>query len=222
MSVPNSRSSMADAPAAYVVIVPVKPPAHGKSRLAELGDRERRDLAAAFAHDTLVACLAAAHVARVLVVSDDPDTTAHALALGCATTTDDGAVGLNSVLGRALGYAHDRWPELVPVALCSDLPALLPSDLDAALGALPAGAAAYVEDADGTGTVLYSAPFDRFEPAFGPASSAAHLAGGAAPVPGALASLRRDVDDLAGLQAAILLGVGPATGLAVARLEPPA
>ena len=41
----------------YVALVPVKPPALGKSRLVGLTDDERRTLAAAFALDTVAACV---------------------------------------------------------------------------------------------------------------------------------------------------------------------
>ncbi len=44
--------------ASYVVLLPVKPPARGKSRL-EVDPVRRRALAAAFALDTARACLAA-------------------------------------------------------------------------------------------------------------------------------------------------------------------
>ncbi len=40
----------------YVALVPVKPPALGKSRLVGLEDDVRRALAAAFALDTVAAC----------------------------------------------------------------------------------------------------------------------------------------------------------------------
>src|SRR3954452_4788739 len=56
---------------AYAVLVPVKPPAVGKSRLVGLGPDTRRALAEAFALDTVTACLAAQQVAEVLVVTDD-------------------------------------------------------------------------------------------------------------------------------------------------------
>ena len=52
----------------YVVLLPVKPPGRGKTRLGEL---PRDVLAAAFAMDTVTACLAAASVARILAVTDD-------------------------------------------------------------------------------------------------------------------------------------------------------
>ncbi len=55
----------------YAALVPVKPPARGKSRLVGADDATRRALAAAFARDTVLACLAADRVAQVLVVTDD-------------------------------------------------------------------------------------------------------------------------------------------------------
>ena len=39
----------------YVVVVPVKPPAHGKSRMSGLPDEQRSLLARAFALDTVAA-----------------------------------------------------------------------------------------------------------------------------------------------------------------------
>ena len=62
---------------------------------------------------------------------------------------------------------------------------------------------------------LYAASYDEFAPRFGVDSAAAHAAGGAAPVAGMLAGLRQDVDDLISLQAAVALGVGPATRAAL-------
>src|SRR3954451_15593303 len=54
----------------YVVLLPVKPPARGKSRLE--GDPvRRRALAAAFALDTARACLSAESVGAVLAITDD-------------------------------------------------------------------------------------------------------------------------------------------------------
>ncbi len=102
----------------------------------------------------------------------------------------------------------------MPVALLADLPALRPDDLAAALREVTlraATAASYVIDAEGTGTTLYTAASGIFDPLFGADSAARHQAAGAVPVPGDLATLRRDVDDLAGLEAAVALGVGTAT-----------
>ena len=201
----------------FVAIVPVKSPTVGKSRLTGVpADRGR--LAAAFAADTVAACLATPGVARVLAVTDDEDVARALVALG-AEVCDDGAVpGLNPALRHAAAVAHERWPDLVPVALLADLPALRPVDLGAALASVAArqaGGSAYVVDAEGTGTTLYTAPYGDFDPQFGPGSAAAHAEAGAWPVPGELASLRRDVDDAEGLGAALDLGVGAATSSAL-------
>jgi 2-phospho-L-lactate guanylyltransferase len=197
----------------YVVLVPVKPPASGKSRLGgslDVGDTERRALAAAIALDTVEACRGATLVNEVLAVTDDAGFAAELAAIGCDTIPDGTSGDLNSTLRLAAAEAHRRWPHLVPVALLGDLPALRPAELDAALGSIEPGAAAYVADADGSGTTLYTAAYDGFAPRFGVGSAAAHDAV-ARQVEGLLPGLRRDVDDLADLREAWALGVGPRT-----------
>ncbi len=86
-----------------------------------------------------------------------------------------------------------------------------PADLGSALGALPSRVPSFVADAAGTGTTMYAAPHDSFDPRFGPGSRAAHLEAGAVAVEGDLASLRQDVDDLDDLHRVLRLGVGPHT-----------
>lgn len=195
----------------FAVLLPVKSPGTGKSRLSALPDDRRRRLAAAFAADVVRACLATPEVALVLIVSDDAGFAAS-LSAGQARTLADPGGGLNAALRHAAARAQDERPDLQPVALLADLPAVTPPDLSAALARATASRGSwFVRDADGTGTTLYTAPYDVFEPRFGPGSAAAHLAGGASPVPGGLSTLRRDVDDLADLDAAVALGVGPAT-----------
>ena len=85
---------------------------------------------------------------------------------------------LNGTLRLSAAEARRRWPELVPVALTGDLPALRAEELDEALGAVAPGEAAYVADADGLGTTLYTAAYDAFDPRFGPGSALAHDATG--------------------------------------------
>ncbi|MEO9324966.1 2-phospho-L-lactate guanylyltransferase [Nocardioides sp. C4-1] len=202
----------------YVVLLPVKPPARGKSRLGTLPDDRRRALAEAFALDTAAACLATPEVSAVLAVTDDAVLATDLQRAGCACIPDAGG-GLNAALRLAAAEAARRWPTHQPVALLADLPALRPADLAAALAALVPGGPSYVADAEGTGTTMYTAPHDEFDPAFGSGSAHAHLASGALAVRGELATLRRDVDDVDDLRAALALGVGPATALAAADLS---
>ena len=201
--------------ASYVVLLPVKPPARGKSRL-EVDPVRRRALAAAFALDTARACLAAERVHTVLAVTDDARFADDLRAAGCETIPDGVADDLNESLRLAAAEAHRRWPDARPVAVCADLPALHPSDLDAALAAVGMDASpAFVADGDAIGTTLYTAPYDTFAPRFGPGSRAAHLEDGCRELDGALASLRRDGDDADGLAAAEALGIGAHTRLAM-------
>ena len=194
----------------FALVVPVKPPVVGKSRLTGIDDDQRRALAQAFALDTLAVCLDVG-AAGVLVSTDDAAFSAHCSGLGCATVPDGDTNDLNSALSQAAAEARRRWPDATPVALCADLPALAADDLRRALELVPPGTPAFVSDAEGTGTTLYTASYDRFEPRFGAASRDAHLATGATEIGGELPTLRRDVDDVDDLRAAILLGVGPET-----------
>lgn len=198
--------------ASYVVLLPVKPPAQGKSRL-EGDPARRRALAAAFALDTARACLAAGSVTAVLAVTDDARFADQLRAVGCETIPDGVAGDLNESLRLASAEARRRWPEATPVAVCADLPALLPADLDAALESVDG--MAFVADQDEVGTTLYTAPYDVFAPRFGHRSRQAHLDTGAREINGDLRSLRRDVDDAAGLAAATTLGLGAHTRLAL-------
>jgi len=195
----------------YVALVPVKPPALGKSRLLGLADDERRALAAAFALDTVAACLASTEIDQVLVATDDASFSIELAALGAVTIPDGVAMDLNGTLRQSAAEARRRWPGLVPVALTADLPALRAEDLDEALGAVTPGDAAYVADTEGLGTTLYTAAYDAFDPRFGPGSALAHDATGARAISAPLPRLRRDVDDLDDLDDALALGVGPRT-----------
>jgi 2-phospho-L-lactate guanylyltransferase len=196
----------------YVVLLPVKPPARGKSRL-DVDPARRRRLAAAFALDTARACLTASCVGAVLAVTDDARFADDLRAAGCETIPDGVAHDLNGSLRLAAAEAHRRWPRFVPVAVCADLPALRPSDLDAALSW--GTSQRFVVDREEVGTTLYTAAYDAFDPHFGPRSRRAHNARGAAEVPGPLSSLRLDVDDADALADAQSLGVGSHTRLAL-------
>jgi len=199
----------------FVVLLPVKPPARGKSRL-DVDPVRRRALAAAFALDTARACLAAERVVAVLAVTDDSRFADDLRAAGCDTIPDGVADDLNESLRVAAAEARRRWPDARPAAVCADLPSLHPADLDAALVVAEAASSpAFVADGEGVGTTLYTAPHAVFSPHFGTRSRAAHLDAGSREIEGDLASLRRDVDDADGLAAAADLGLGAHTRLAL-------
>ncbi len=203
-------------------MVPVKPLSVAKSRLAELGDGPRRELVAAFAVDTVLAALETPVVAGVLVVTDDVELASSLTDLGVAAVPDGTSGDLNGTLRQGAAEVVRRHPGTAPVALCADLPCLRSSELTAALTGAPAEEPAFVADADGTGTTLYTAPdVARFAPRFGRGSRAAHLEGGAVElaVPEG-SSLRRDVDTPDDLLQARALGVGARSAWVLTRLLP--
>ncbi len=201
-----------------VVVLPVKPPARGKSRLAGLSDAVRRDVAEAFALDTAQAAVSTPGVEAVLVVTDDFRLATSMRALGCEVIPDGTSEDLNATLVQAVAEVARRWPDATPVALCADLPRLRPVELAAVLGEVAAhvaaGRAAYVADRAGTGTTLYAAPAGQFDPRFGTGSAARHRTAGAVEAGSGATTVRTDVDDLDDLGAALVAGVGPHTSRA--------
>lgn len=193
------------------LIVPMKPPRLGKSRLrGAVDDALHAELVLALASDTLTA--AAGEVRRILVVATDPAAVAPLKEFGAEIVGEAGAGDLNAALrqGEALLRADD--PDAVVGALQPDLPALRPRELAAAL-AEAAGRRAFVADWAGTGTtLLLAAPGAALEPRFGPGSAGAHTGTGALPLRSAAPGLRRDVDTAADLAHAGELGVGRHTG----------
>jgi len=208
-----------------VVVVPVKPPALGKSRLVGLTDEQRRELAEAFALDTVTAAAATPGVEAVLVVTDDFRLAGALRGLGVEVMPDGVSEDLNATLVQASAEVVRRWPDAVPVALCADLPALLPEELAAVLGEavaeVSAGRAVFVRDRAGIGTTMYAAAAGAFAPSFGIDSAAAHERAGAVEIGSAASSVRTDVDDLADLGAALVAGVGPHTTRASGRRATP-
>jgi 2-phospho-L-lactate guanylyltransferase len=199
------------------VVVPAKRLAVAKTRLRPLTTGTGEGHAAwvlALLADTVAAAVASPGVARVVVVTDDPDAAAVVRDLGAATVPDEPDRGLNPALAhgaRAAGTA-------AVAALSSDLPALRADELAAALAtAAEAAPRCFVADAGGTGTTLLTAVGVPLDPRFGRGSAAAHRAGGARALAGAWPGLRRDVDTADDLAAAAGLGLGPRTARLVAR-----
>jgi len=133
---------------------------------------------------------------------------------------DEPRDGLNAALRHGAAYAASRWPGSGTAALSADLPALRPAELAGALRAASAWPTAFMADAAGDGTTLYTAsPGVAFEPAFGLASRSRHAAGGAAEIVlDGIPGLRRDVDTPADLRSATLLGLGPRSAPLAAEL----
>jgi 2-phospho-L-lactate guanylyltransferase len=197
----------------WSVLMPVKVLADAKSRLAGLAGPRRGELALALAGDTLSAVLACAEVARVIVITDDQVAAPALAGIGALVVPD-------AALRYGAAHAAARWPGSGTAALSADLPALRPAELAAALRAAAGCRTAFVADAPGDGTTLYTAaPGMAFEPAFGLASRSRHAAGGAAELGlDAIPGLRRDVDTPDDLRSATLLGLGPRSAPLAAEL----
>ena len=197
-------------PAPVDLVVPLKPPHAGKSRLRGAVDEPAHPaLVLALAADTLAAAVPA--VRRVLVVASDPAAVAGLKEFGVDVVTDDGAPDLNAALrkGERLLRAEDAGS--VIGALQADLPALRTDEFAAALAEADGGRA-FAADWDGTGTtLLLSAPGGRLDPRFGAGSARAHRDSGAVPLRLAAPTLRRDVDTPADLAHARRLGLGERT-----------
>jgi 2-phospho-L-lactate/phosphoenolpyruvate guanylyltransferase len=204
----------------WSVVVPAKRLDVAKTRLRPLtagrddAATAHRDLVLALLGDTVAAAAACPAVGTVVVVTDEPAAAALARDLGARTVPDEPDRGLNAALEHGARSA----PGTAVAALSSDLPALRPEELSAALAAAAGQQRAFVADAQGTGTTLLTAVGTDLRPRFGPGSAEAHLAGGAVALAGAWPGLLRDVDTDADLRAALLLGTGPRTSALAGRL----
>jgi 2-phospho-L-lactate guanylyltransferase len=199
----------------WSLVVPAKLLSRAKTRLAPLtaalGDdapARHRELVLAMLGDTVAAALASPAVAGVLVVTDDPGVGDLVRSLGARTTPDEPDRGLNAALAHGAATARAAGARAV-AAMSSDLPALRPEELTAALAAVTGRG--FVADAEGTGTTLLGAVAGELDPRFGPGSAAAHEAGGAVRLAGDWPGLRRDVDTADDLATAAALGTGPRT-----------
>jgi 2-phospho-L-lactate/phosphoenolpyruvate guanylyltransferase len=204
----------------WSLVIPVKVLALAKSRLTGLAGPRRAELALAMAADTVAAAVACDVVDSVIVVTDDAAAAADLSGLGAVVVPDEPGDGLNPALAFGAARADERWPGRGRAGLAADLPALGPAELGRALAAAAGTPEAFVADAAGTGTTLYTAgPGAAFSPRFGPGSRAAHLSAGAAELllPG-LDGLRRDVDTVADLRDAARIGLGPRTAAAMGPL----
>lgn len=201
----------------WSVVVPAKRLAVAKTRLRPVtagAAVAHADLVLALLADTVAAAVACPVVRSVLVVTDDPDAAAEVVALGARTVTDEPDSGLNAALEHGARTADGP----AVAALSSDLPALRPAELAAALTAAAAAARCFVPDVHGTGTTLLTAVGTALRPAFGAGSAAAHRAGGALALSGDWPGLLQDVDTEADLRVALGLGTGARTSALAVHL----
>jgi 2-phospho-L-lactate guanylyltransferase len=212
----------------WSVVVPAKRLAVAKTRLRPLtsqlpgapeAESVHDELVLALLADTVAAASACAAVGSIVVVTDDPAAADVARSLGVPTVPDEPDRGLNP----ALEHGARTTGGSAVAALSSDLPALRPDELAAALDAAARTAPrCFVADAQGTGTTLLTAVGTELRPRFGPGSAAAHVADGAVLLTGgagAWPGLVRDVDTEEDLRAAAALGVGPRTATLLERLR---
>jgi 2-phospho-L-lactate/phosphoenolpyruvate guanylyltransferase len=206
-SAPDTAAT--DTAATWSVVVPVKPAAEGKSRLGEAG-ADRTALARAVALDTVAAAAAADRVAEVIVVTDDVELSAAVRGMtGVRVIAETERAGLDAAVAAGMRAAAPG-PH---AALLGDLPALRPSDLDAALAAAEGVERGVVADAEGTGSTLVTARAGAvWLSAFGEGSAERHrLLGCVELETPADSTLRRDVDTVEHLARASDLGLGPRT-----------
>ena len=206
----------------WTVIMPMSALAVAKSRLvgATSDARSHRELVVAMRIDAIAACLDAANVARLLIVTDEP--TAHQLARPdrIDVVPDPPEPGLNAAVRAGEQYAQ-HWPADGVAALVSDLPCLHARSVADALLIADDWPRSAVVDHNGTGTTMLTGrPGVDLDPRFGPGSAHAHLQTGAVPIT-ADDRIRCDVDTPADLALALLLGVGPATDAALRRIHRP-
>lgn len=195
----------------FALLVPVKTLTLAKSRLEVSRPDHRESLMRAFALDALTAASQAATVGQVYVVTDEPGLDVE----GAVCLPDEGDGDLNAALRKASHRARVLDPGRAVAAMCADLPCLRAEDLDLALraGGSPRW---FVADASGGGTTLLAAAAGvDLDPCFGSGSADRHEQSGAAPVRGALPTLRMDVDTEGDLEQAISIGVGRHTASAL-------
>jgi 2-phospho-L-lactate/phosphoenolpyruvate guanylyltransferase len=193
----------------WTVVIPVKPAAAAKTRLADAGT-DRATLARAIALDTITAAAAAERVSAVIVVTDDPEVSAAARAVaGVTVIGEPDPAGLDAAVAAGMRAAGPT----ARAALLGDLPALAPADLDAALETAEQHERAFVRDAEGTGSTLVTARAGAvWLSAFGDDSASRHRLLGCIDlgIP-AGSTLRRDVDTVEQLAEAAALGLGART-----------
>ncbi|MGW1277213.1 2-phospho-L-lactate guanylyltransferase [Streptomyces tsukubensis] len=218
----RSAALDSDARAHWSLVIPLKPLAVAKSRLAgAVAAAVRPEVVLAFAQDTVAAALDCPAVRDVVVVTDDQVAGAELAALGARILSDPPGAGLNAALAHGAHSVRLRRPDAAVATLNADLPALRPGELARVLERAARFPRSFLPDAADIGTTLLTAaPGAGLRPAFGGASRRRHNASGAVELRlRDVDSVRRDVDTPDDLAAALRLGVGPHTTAGLARVR---
>ncbi|MGY4929151.1 2-phospho-L-lactate guanylyltransferase [Streptomyces sp. 900105755] len=198
---------------AWTLVLPVKPFAQAKSRLATWHGTRRSNLARAFFQDTLRAVRATVGIGSVLVVTGDRQAAADARAAGALLVPDQPPAGLNAAIRAAAHHAQHTGASGPIAVLTCDLPALRSAELAEVLDAAAQHQRAFLADHTHRGTTFLAAAHPRWlEPSFEGSSRDHHLRAGAHEITGLeVPSVRLDVDTFDDLRLARRLGVGPHT-----------
>ncbi len=157
-------------------IVPVKPLRRGKSRLAgALDEDERAALNQKMLEHTLRTLVGLRGIAKVLVVSRDPQALSIARGCGAYTVQEEGQPHLNTALTRASAIAQYQASSGV-LALPIDLPFLSAEDVQTLIDrAIKPPVVVIAPDRHGKGTnALLTIPAGQIEYAFGEDSFQRH------------------------------------------------
>ncbi|MEJ6010454.1 2-phospho-L-lactate guanylyltransferase [Novosphingobium aquae] len=156
------------------IVIPVRPPEEGKSRLASvLSPHARAALVERMFRHVLDIAVASVPTAQVYVVSRSPFLLNLAEQRGARPVREESS-GLNPALEQATALCD---PELPLLVLSADLPVLTPSDIAALLDALDQADVVAATDIAGSGTnaLLLRRP-GLIAFAFGPDSLTRHHA----------------------------------------------
>lgn len=203
-----------------MAVVPVKALTHAKTRLM-VSDEGRRELALAFALDTLTAVLGCPAVSGVLVVTSDPAVVCRLRGSAVRLMPDPGA-GLTAAVHDGIRAAAAWQPSTRVVVVPADLPCLRADDVTAVLETTRPHERVFVPDRSGTGTTLLIHPTGpSVRAGYGPGSAARHEALGLRRLQDAPVRARHDVDTVEDLLGAQTIGTGPETAAAAAAALTP-
>ena len=135
-----------------VALLPAKPLLLAKTRLGPLLEaRERMAMAGAMFTDVLNALNKAAALDTVIVITADPNLALRAHRTGAVVVDEGTPLGLNGAVGLGTEAALRLGATSVLVVL-SDIPLVLPADIDELLARAPVHGALVVPSKEGTGT----------------------------------------------------------------------